>query len=102
VSRPYQLTSEALRHVDEIGEFIAEDSVDAALRVYDALEEAFEQLADMPEMGHTRWDLTDRPLKFWTVYSYLVVYDAASSPLRIVAVLHGARDVARLLRDDHD
>ena len=26
-------------------------------------------------IGHTREDLTSRPVKFWSVYSYLVVYD---------------------------
>jgi antitoxin ParD1/3/4/toxin ParE1/3/4 len=37
-------------------------------------------------------------VKFWAVYSYLIVYDPASRPLTIVAVLHGARDVERLLK----
>jgi hypothetical protein len=36
-------------------------------------------------------------VKFWNVYSYLVVYDPASTPLTIVAILHGARDIERLL-----
>jgi toxin ParE1/3/4 len=98
VSGRYQLTPEAQAHVDEIGAFIAEDSLEAALKVYDALEKSYEQLARMPEMGHTREDLTDRALKFWSVYSYLVVYDPASDPLQIIAVLHGARDVERVLR----
>jgi toxin ParE1/3/4 len=98
VSRRYQLTATAQQTIDEIGAFIAEDSVDAALKVYDALEEAFELLAENPGIGHTREDLTDRPLKFWSVFSYLVVYDPSSRPLSIVAVLHGARDVELLLR----
>jgi plasmid stabilization system protein ParE len=46
-----------------------------------------------------REDLTDRPLKFWSVYSYLVVYDPAGDPLTIVAVPHGARDVAQILKE---
>ena len=95
----YQLTPEASSHVDGIADFIAEESVDAALRVLDALEDAFRQLAEMPEMGHTREDLTKRPVKFWSVFSYLVVYDPASRPLTVLAVLHGARDVGRLLKD---
>ena len=49
--------------------------------------------------GASDEDLTDRPLKFWSVYSYLVVYDPAGEPLTIVAVLHGARDVARILTE---
>jgi antitoxin ParD1/3/4/toxin ParE1/3/4 len=49
-------------------------------------------------MGHTRADLTVRRLKFWSLYSYLVVYDPASTPLTVIAVLHGARDVGHLLK----
>lgn len=98
MSRRYRLTETAQRHLDEIGAFIAQDNIDAALKVYDALEEAFERLAEMPEMGHSRDDLTPRPLRFWTVYSYLVVYEPMSDPLTVVAILHGARDVEHLLR----
>lgn len=95
----YQLTPEAQSNVDEIADFIAEESVDAAIRVLEALEDAFRQLAEMPEMGHTREDLTQRPVKFWSVFSYLVVYNPASRPLTVLAVLHGARDVAKLLEN---
>ena len=94
----YQLTPSAQGDVARITDFIAEDSVDAGLRVHDALEEAFRRLAEMPAMGHTREDLTELPVKFWRVYSYLVVYDPASSPLTVIAVLHGARDVENLLK----
>lgn len=94
----YVLTPEAQAHVDEIGAYIAQHSVDAALKVYAALEEGFELLAERPGIGHMREDLTDRRLKFWTVCSYLVVYDPDSRPLTIVAVLHGARDVALVLK----
>jgi plasmid stabilization system protein ParE len=98
VSRGYRLTPSAQRDVELITDFIAEDNVDAALRVHDALEEAFRHLAEMPAMGHAREDLTDRPVKFWNVYSYLIVYDPASSPLTVIAVLHGARDVEHILK----
>lgn len=52
-----------------------------------------------PRIGHTRVDLTDQPLKFWAVFSYLGVYDDESRPLRIVAVLHGVRDVEQFLKN---
>ncbi len=99
MSKRYQLAEAAQRQVDEIGVFIADDSIEEALKVYDALQEAFELLAENPGIGHTREDLTDRPLKFWSVFSYLVVYDPATAPLTVVAVLHGARDVAQLLKN---
>jgi hypothetical protein len=37
---------------------------------------------------------SSRRVKF---HSYLVVYDPASTPLTIIAILHGARDVVRPL-----
>ena len=63
------------------------------------MEQAFEQLAETPEIGHSREDLTNRPVKFWNVFSYLMVYEATSVPLTIIAVLHGARDVEHILKD---
>ena len=63
----------------------------------DALIRACERLAVMPGLGHARTDLTAQPVKFWPVFSYLLVYDPASTPLRIVAVLHAARDVGPTL-----
>jgi plasmid stabilization system protein ParE len=99
VTQAYRLTERAEADVDAITDFIAADNIDAAVKVVLALEDAFVLLASRPGVGHARADLTDRPLKFWSVYSYLVVYDAATDPLTIVAVLHGARDVARILKE---
>lgn len=45
-------TRKVQSHIDEIGAFIAQDSVDAALTVYGALKEAFELLAENPDIGH--------------------------------------------------
>ena len=100
MSRGYSLTPEARANVDEICAFVAQDSVDTALRVLEALEHVCELLAATPEIGHKREDLTTRPVKFWSVYSYLIVYDPATAPLSILAVLHGAQDVERLLKND--
>jgi antitoxin ParD1/3/4/toxin ParE1/3/4 len=99
VTPRYRLTPNAQENVDHISAFIANENVDAALRVLDALEHAFEELAATPGIGHTRQDLTSRPVKFWRVYSYLIVYDPARMPLTVLAVLHGARDVEQILKD---
>lgn len=99
MSKTYRLTARAEADVEAIVDFIADDSVDAAVKVVRALEDAFGLLASRPGIGHVRQDLTERPLKFWSVYSYLVVYDPNGDPLTIVAVLHGARNVAEILKD---
>jgi len=94
----FRFTPEAEAQLSEIIDYIATDSEDSARRVLKGVHEALERLAEMPEIGHTREDLTERPLRFWAVYSYLIVYDPASSPLSVIAVLRGARDVAQILK----
>jgi plasmid stabilization system protein ParE len=61
VSHAYRLTEPAEADVEAIADFIATDSIDAALKVVLALEEAFVLLASRPGVGHAREDLTDRP-----------------------------------------
>jgi plasmid stabilization system protein ParE len=97
--RPFDLTPEAVADLREIWQFISQDSVDAADRVLDDFYESFARLAATPGMGHKREDLTRRDVRFWPIYSYLVIYQLSSRPLLVIAVLHGNRDVKRLLQD---
>jgi plasmid stabilization system protein ParE len=46
-----------------------------------------------------RTDLADGAVRFWPVFSYLVVYRSDTNPIQIVRVLHGKRDVRRLLEE---
>lgn len=36
-------------------------------------------------------------MKFFLVYSYLIVYRPETKPLQVVAILHGYRDVEPIL-----
>jgi antitoxin ParD1/3/4/toxin ParE1/3/4 len=60
---------------------------------------ALQFLSTHPGIGHLREDLTDQPVKFWPVFSYLVIYNPSSRPLEVLRVLHAARDVATILDD---
>ena len=51
----------------------------------------FAYLADFPQGGHWRRDLTAAEVRFLAVYSYLIVYRPETKPLQIVAILHGRR-----------
>lgn len=82
----------------EIWEYIARDNLDAADRVEQEIREAVLMLAKQPELGHWRPDLTSKPVRFWRVYSYLVVYDPTSRPLEVVRILSGYRDITELLK----
>jgi plasmid stabilization system protein ParE len=89
---------DARRDLLEIWEFIAQDDLDKADSIEREIEQAITKLADNPKLGHLRRDLTSKPVRFWTVYSYLIIYDPASRPLEVVRILSGYRDVATLLK----
>jgi plasmid stabilization system protein ParE len=57
----------------------------------------FAYLADFPNAGHWRHDLTEAAVRFLPVYLYLIVYRPETKPVQIVAVVHGRRDVAKIL-----
>lgn len=94
----YVLGRDAEQDLNDIWNYIAEDSVDAADRLIAALFDAFEALARNPSMGHKREDITTFPVLFWPVGNYLVIYRAEKSPIQIVAIVHGKRDIPTFLR----
>ena len=55
-------------------------------------------LVQSPRAGHRRRDLTDEDVRFFPVYSYLIVYRPRTKPLQIVSILHGRRDVEQVLK----
>ena len=93
----FVLTPLAARDLDEIWDYLAGDSLEAADRVCDALEAAMYKLAKQPGIGHFRTDLADRRHRFFLVHSYLIVYRFESKPLQVIRVLHADRDVQALL-----
>jgi plasmid stabilization system protein ParE len=97
----YVLTSLAKADIFDIWSYIAEDSEGAADRVEQAIYDACTFVAEAPMRGHSRPDLTTRPLRFWTLTrypNYAVVYRPDRSPLEIVAVMHGKRNIRRILK----
>ena len=62
------------------------------------IRDRFGYLAQYPGGGHWRRDLTDTEVRFFSVYSYLIVYRPETKPLQIVAILHASRDVGKLLK----
>jgi plasmid stabilization system protein ParE len=93
----YQISPEALQDLQAISDFIRADNPEAADRMLDDFFAAFDQLAQWPDLGHVRADLTNRPVRFWPVGSYLVVYRQMSDLIQIAAVLHGARDIPAVI-----
>lgn len=96
----FHLSPEAAQDIEGILAYIARHSAQAARRVRQALLAACRRLAEHPGMGHRREDLTDKPVRFFPVYAFLIIYDPATTPLEIVRVQGGAQDIAALLARD--
>ncbi len=93
----FVLSELASRDLGDLWNFIAEDNLDAADAMVSLIEEAIGRLAEMPGMGHRRNDLTDQKVLFWPVKSFLVIH-REQTPLKVVRILSGYRDIAALLR----
>jgi plasmid stabilization system protein ParE len=97
----YILSTEAEEDTFQIWRYLAEKaSVETANRIESKFYKAFELLVKTPGLGHKRLDLTEHSVLFFRVrpYSYLIIY-RPKTPLEIVAVLHGRRNIAELLQD---
>jgi toxin ParE1/3/4 len=76
----------------EIWEYIAEDSLAAADRWVDHLDEQLRLLAGQPMMGRARGELAPAVRSF-PFGRYVVFYAPLDDGIDVVRVLHGARDI---------
>lgn len=90
--------------IDEAAAYIASDSLDQALRLYDSVDATFRLLREHPE----RWPVykLDHPRlqgvrRCWVAGfpNFLVFYRMEGSVVEVIRVLHGARDIPAMLRE---
>jgi plasmid stabilization system protein ParE len=99
MSGRYLLAPQAATDLVQIWCYIRKQSSKGmADRVESVILDRIRFLAENPGGGHWRRNLTEEPVKFFPVYSYLVVYRPDTKPLQIVSILHGRRDVEQILR----
>jgi toxin ParE1/3/4 len=100
MTRRHVLAPEAALDLVQIWRYLKEQSsIEIADRVESVIRDKIVFLAANPGAGHWRRNLTSEKVKFFPVYSYLIVYRPETTPLQIVSILHGRRDVEQLLRD---
>ncbi len=100
MTRRYVLAPEAANDLVEIWLYIkSRSTVETANRVESVIRDKIAFLAGSPGAGHWRKNLTDEAVKFFPVYSYLIVYRPDTKPLQVVSILHGRRDTERILKD---
>lgn len=97
MSADYYLSRAAEQDIDEIITYLAKESPKTALKFLDAIYDSMGKLAENPDLGHLREDLTQQPVRFWTFkWHYLVIYKPIK-PVEIVRVLSGHRDIFCLI-----
>jgi len=93
----YFVTPSAQADINEIVAYIRERSPQSAKAVRVKLYQEIARLAEFPNLGHTRDDIDFPGVRFWSVYAYLIVYRPDPTPIMVIRVLHGARDLPRIL-----
>lgn len=86
------ISGEAIRDLEEIWEYIAEDSELNADRFIDRIVEKCCELVELEGVGHRRDDLIPGMLSL-TFRKYVIFFQRNRNEVEIVRVLHGARDI---------
>jgi plasmid stabilization system protein ParE len=101
MKRSFRLTREARADLVIAWKYLAANaSAEIADRVIADIYTGMEKVGKSPGIGHSRPDLTDLPLRFYLVHRYLIIYVPKGKPLSISRVLHSARDIPSILRND--
>ena len=95
----YELSPDARHDLLAIQDYYLDEkrSASAAEAVFCELGRGFQQIARTPWIGHRREDLTNRDVRFLRIGAYFIVYRPDPSPVRVVRILHGSRDIGAIL-----
>jgi toxin ParE1/3/4 len=80
--------------------FIAEENMDAADGVIDAIHQEAQTLSLQPMMGRERPELAQGVRSWPTSTRYILFYEPFDDGVHVLRVLHHARDIQKLLLDD--
>ena len=89
----YVLTPSAERDLHAIHEYVAAESASAAEQLEADIRGAIERLAEFPHTGRVRAGLLASDVRFWVVRTFLVLYRADETPIEILRIVSGYRDL---------
>lgn len=101
-----RVTPQAERDIDDETLYLSEAAdTETAIRFFDATHATFKTLLTMPGIGRDRPVANTRigSLKQWAVSDFdkmLIFYRIVSTGIEIIRVLHGERDIDRILNDE--
>jgi toxin ParE1/3/4 len=92
----FKLTPLSRSDLQEIHDFIAADNPQAATHYLRILKEKCQQLANVPGLGVPREEYCG--LYKFPVGHYLIFYRPSAEGIEVIRILHGARDLQRILQ----
>ncbi|MBS3771807.1 MAG: type II toxin-antitoxin system RelE/ParE family toxin [Bacteroidales bacterium] len=98
---PIRWDRKAKEHLDEIYEYIAEDSIDAARYVKKKLIELAHSLNDFPEKYSKEEYLADEPEDYKSVskWSYKIIYEITDEYLIIADIFHTSQHPSKIRKN---
>jgi toxin ParE1/3/4 len=89
----------AIQALEEAEEYIAKDSVVYAAALLAGAEKAAESLTRFPRRGRTVPEYGDPDIREIFVGSDRLIFRISETQVRIVAFVHGARDLEKLIQE---
>ena len=87
-------TEEALRWLEDIFEYIAQDNPDAAARTVQGIYDRAQALIQNPEMGE-RYPRSERHVRILLYEHYRIAYLVKPERVEVLGVFRGALDISR-------
>lgn len=94
----YVLTEEAERDLNEIWDYIADQSIEQADAVAAEIRDALDLLASAPGIGRRRADVRDARYRFWRANRFIIAYFPDTRPLQMIRIVGGHRDFRTLFK----
>ena len=90
-------TPSSRQDYSEIWDYVAQDNPDAADALLRTLDSKPQLLSDFPHAGRDRSEVRPR-LRSFPVGNYVIYYRPMRGGIEVVRVVHGARDLRKILK----
>jgi toxin ParE1/3/4 len=94
-----RITPQAEADLEEVWRYVAQGGEARADQFLDKILNQCRQLAEFPRMGRARENLAPN-LRSFPVKKYVIFYRPVDDTIEIVRILHGARDIESIFRDE--
>ena len=84
-------SSKAENDLNEIIDYIAQDSLEYALSFYEQIREKVENLAKFPKIGRKVPELDDPKIRELILGNYRIIYRLLEEKVQVVRIFHGSR-----------